>query len=103
MKGTEMYQRTIDDAERDWHIARLIRSLDRWRATELDRILPDEYARYCATLAPLRAGGAYIVRDVTEELLRECGQGICRTILRADAATRAQRRSKQRIRKETRA
>jgi hypothetical protein len=87
-------QLTIDDAERDWHIARLTRSLERWRATELDRILPDEYARYCATLTHLQDGGAYVVRDVTEELLREMGAGICRTILKADAVTRANRKKR---------
>lgn len=85
-------QHTIDDELRNWHIARLTRSLARWRVSELDRILPDDYARYCATLAHLQNGGAYVIRDVTEELLKECGRGICRTILKADAVTRAGRR-----------
>ena len=93
MGGAVMEQLTLEDAARQWHIARLTRSLEKWRATELDRILPDEYARYCATLAHLEAGGAYVVRDATEELLRECGRGICRTILKADAVTRAARRT----------
>lgn len=86
-----MQQRTLDDAERDWHIARLTRSLERWRTSGLDSILPDEYARYCATLAHLEAGGAYRVRDVTEELLKECARGICNTVLAGDQVTRTER------------
>lgn len=89
-----MEQLTLEDATKQWHIARLTRSLERWRATGLDLILPDEYTRYCATLAHLEAGGAYVVRDVTEELLRECGRGICQMILQADAVTRATRRKR---------
>lgn len=90
------YQRTLDDADRDAHIARLARSMERWRAQELDRILPDDYARYCATLAHLQNGGAYVIRDVTAELIGECGRGICRTILKADAVTRASRKKNTR-------
>jgi hypothetical protein len=91
----EEAQLTLEDAARQWHIARLTRSLERWRATELDQILPEEYARYCATLAHLQTGGAYVIRDVTQELLAECGRGICRTILKADAVTRQQRKARR--------
>lgn len=86
-----MEQLTLEDAARQWHITRLSRSLERWRATELDRILPDEYARYCATLAHLEGGGAYVIRDVTEDLLKECAKGIHASVMASDRATRIRR------------
>ena len=55
-------QLTLDDAQRQWHIARLSRSLARWRADGADQRYPEEYAGYAATLAHLEAGGAYAVR-----------------------------------------
>lgn len=54
-------QLTLEDAAREWHIARMERSLARWRASGLDQILPEEYARYYTTLEHLRAGGEYRV------------------------------------------
>ncbi len=58
-----MQQTTIDEAiERAAHIERLARSMARWRERELDRVLPDEYARYQALIQHLRDGGAYVVR-----------------------------------------
>ena len=84
-----MTQRTLDDADRDWQIARLTRSLARWRAQGLDAILPDEYARYCATLAHLEAGGAYVVRpvDMRAEIFADIGRGLA-AISRSTAAGR---------------
>ncbi len=90
-----MQQLTIEDAERQWHIARLSKSMEKWRTTELDKILPEDYARYCATLEHLKAGGAYVVRDVTQELIGEMGRGICRTVLQGDARIRAERKAKR--------
>lgn len=58
-----MHQTTIDEEiDRQAHIARLTRSLARWRETGLDTRIPDEYARFCEQLAYLQAGGAYTVR-----------------------------------------
>jgi hypothetical protein len=69
-----MNQLTLDDAERQWHIARLTRSLERWQAQELDRILPEQYAHYRATLAHLEAGGAYqVTRFDPDQTLRAGG------------------------------
>lgn len=96
-----MKQLTLEDGARQWHITRLSRSLERWRSTELDRILPDEYARYCATLAHLEAGGDYVIRDVTEDLLKECAKGIHASVMASDRATRAHR-AKETARKATR-
>lgn len=84
-------QLTLDDAAREWHANRLDQSLARWRASGLDQILPDEYARYCATLAHLRSGGAYTIRDVTEELLKACARGIHASVMASDRAERARR------------
>jgi hypothetical protein len=58
---TAAEQLTIEDAERQWHIARLSRSLARWREQGTDWLFPDEYARYCETLTHLQAGGAYTI------------------------------------------
>jgi hypothetical protein len=55
-------QLTIDDAQRQWHIARISRSLARWREDGADLRHPEEYAGYAATLAHLEGGGAYTVR-----------------------------------------
>lgn len=87
-----MEQLTLEDAARQWHIARLSRSLARWRDGGLDRILPDEYAHYCATLAHLEGGGAYVVRDVTEDVIRELGRGICATVQHKERLRRAAQR-----------
>jgi hypothetical protein len=64
-------QLTLDDAQRQWHIARLSRSLARWRAQGTDRLCPEEYQGFCETLAHLEAGGAYTVRtfDPTAHIL----------------------------------
>jgi hypothetical protein len=65
-----MQQLTIEqEIDRQSRIARLARSMERWRKQELDRILPEDYAYYCALLDYLRGGGAYTVRRVTPEAL----------------------------------
>ena len=68
-------QLTLADLDRAQRVARLRRSLERWRAGDLDRTLPEIYARYCATLAHLESGGAYTVRtfDPAEMLAGDRG------------------------------
>lgn len=60
---TTFSQATLDECyDRAAHIERLKRSMERWRAQELDRVLPDEYARYCVLITHLENGGDYVVR-----------------------------------------
>lgn len=58
--------------ERQAHIQRLQRSLERWRTGGLDHLLPEEYGHWCGVLAHLEAGGEYTVRrfDPSEALAR---------------------------------
>jgi hypothetical protein len=57
-----MHQATLfEELERVSHIERLTRSMEKWRAQELDRILPEDYAYYCQLICHLKAGGAYKV------------------------------------------
>ena len=86
-----MEQLTLEDAERQWHIARLSRSLERWRALGTDLSMPEAHERYCTTLEHLKAGGPYVVHDVTEDCLRACAKGIHASVMASDRAERIRR------------
>ena len=73
-RGRRVEQLTIDGyCDRLHHIDRLTRSLAKWRAQELDRILPDEYERFCSILAHLQAGGEYTVQRASPEQYHATG------------------------------
>ena len=92
-------QHTLDECyDRAAHIERLSRSMERWRMQELDRIIPDEYARYCALITHLENGGAYTVKrfdpmaavlhegkslDGAPELVRDIVEGFSRAAIGA--------------------
>jgi hypothetical protein len=92
-------QHTLDECyDRAAHIERLKRSMERWRTQELDRVIPDEYQRYCALITHLESGGAYVVRhfdpyaavmqegkplDGAPELIRDIVEGFSRAAIGA--------------------
>lgn len=68
-------QATIFDAiERSAIVERLDRAIENWQRVGTDKSLPDEFARLLRKRDLIAAGEPYIRRDITEEVMRQCGK-----------------------------
>jgi hypothetical protein len=103
-------QHTLDECyDRAAHIERLKRSMERWRAQELDRVIPDEYQRYCDLITHLESGGAYVIRhfdpyaavmrdgkalEGAPEPIRDIVEGFSRAAIRAALGSKKHNRKR---------